>query len=703
MKLDATMMINRELSWLEFNQRVLDEGNDPRVPLLERLKFLAITDSNLKEFFMVRVGSLQGLAKANIRTKDDSGMTAAQQLKAIRQRVADMLQEQQRLFKHLEGGLQENGIVRLKPEELKSSQQQFLDSYFEEELQPIITPSLIDPRGIFPNLKQESLYLAVRLKGEKRNQSKMAFLPIGSSLERFIQVPGGRGYTYCLLEDAVRRSVNRFFPGKVINECVVFKITRNADMSVREDSAYDLLSEMRSILVSREKSHTVRLEIEGAVSRGLLKTLCGRLNIGTDRVYQIPGPLALADFMDLAFLRGFEQLCYENWTPQVTPGIEPTENIFATMKKRDFVLNHPYDSYEPVIRLVEEAADDPNVLAIKQVLYRTAKNSRIIDSLERAARNGKYVTALVELKARFDEGRNIGRARQLEDAGVQVVYGVKGLKTHSKICIVVRREPEGLVRYCHYGTGNYNESTAKLYSDISYFTCNPELGRDGSAFFNAVCGFSEPVNYARLSMAPISMKKKIINLIDGEAEQCKQGRKGQILAKMNSLVDRDVIKALYKASNAGVKIKLNVRGICCLKPGVKGLSENIEVTSIIDRYLEHSRIYCFHHGGDNLTYISSADWMPRNLERRVELLVPVDQPDCRDELLRIMDVYFKDTAKGCRLLADNTFEKKPTKSKKSVVRSQEVLYNRACKVLEIARQKKATQLEPHMPGDRPLN
>jgi polyphosphate kinase len=689
----TTRFINRELSWLEFNQRVLDEGCDSTVPYLERLKFLAISDSNLKEFFMVRVGGLQGVAAEGRRKRDESGMTAKQQLKAIGSRVRKMMSDQYELFAELERHLEEHGIVRLRVAPETRKVRSYLESYFENHVLPVVTPQIVPTTGRFPQLKQEVPYLAVRLKsGTRRND--VAIVPLQPKLKRFIPIPGDEAYGYVLLEDLAKLFVEKLFIGKKVLETATFKITRNADMSVREDSAFDLLSEMQSVLTQRESSRVVRLIVDGSCSKSLLSPLVRRLGVDTENVYRADGPLGLSDFMTIACMDGFNDLTYSAWPPQPHPEFDQTKSIFSTIAKRDRILNHPFDSYEPVVRMVHEAANDPDVLAIKMVLYRTASDSRIVDSLERAALNGKYVTVLVELKARFDEGRNIRRARKLEDAGVQVVYGVKGLKTHAKICVVVRRDAGGIVRYCHFGTGNYNESTAKLYGDVSYFTCNPELGNDASAFFNAVCGVSEPVPYAKLEMAPNSLKRKIIELIEGEAEQKRQGRKAGIVAKMNSLVDQDVIDALYDASQAGVKITLNIRGICCLDPGVKGLSETIQVTSIIDRYLEHSRIFSFHHGGDELIYISSADWMPRNLERRVELMIPIEDDRCKQTLQGILDSYFLDTAKGRWIQPDNVYVKR---SAKKPVRIQELLYSKACEAVDAARRKRITQLEPHVP------
>ena len=488
--------------------------------------------------------------------------------------------------------------------------------------------------------------------------------------------------------------VQRFFAGEPVQECVPFRITRNADMRLREDLAADLLAGMTEILNARKRSDCVRLEIAGGVSQVSLAFLMDLLEVPDRDVFEAPGPLDLSAFMQLSDLAGFDALRYEPWPPQRAPDLEQGKSMFEQLARRDVLLYHPYQSFEPVLRLIEEAANDPDVLAIKQILYRTSRNSPIVAALAKAAQRGKYVTAIVELKARFDEARNIEWARSLEQAGVQVIYGVKGFKTHAKICIIIRREPNGIQRYIHFGTGNYNEITARIYSDVSLLTSNEELGTDAVSFFNAITGYSQPPRYRKLEAAPIGLRGKLLEMIESETHRKEQGEEARIVAKLNSLVDPEIIEALYRASQAGVQIRLNVRGVCCLKPGVKGVSETIEVVSVIDRFLEHARILCFHHGGDERVFISSADWMPRNLDRRIELLVPVEDAEHRRHLIEIVQNYFEDNVKARRLTSDGSY--KPVKpGRKKPHRSQQLLYEEAVKLVKQAERLERTTFEPH--------
>jgi polyphosphate kinase len=476
---------------------------------------------------------------------------------------------------------------------------------------------------------------------------------------------------------------------------LVFRITRNADLSLRDDISHDLLAEIEDVLDDRKLGACVRVEVSSQSDGETVAFLKKVLGVEECDIYAPPGPLDLASFMRLTDLEGFENLKYEPWPPRISPDVDLGAGMFNVISGKDVLLVHPYDSFEPVVRLVEEAADDPDVLAIKQTLYRTSRNSPIVAALERAAERGKYVTAVIELRARFDEARNIEWARNLERAGVQVIYGVKGLKTHAKICIIVRREPHGIVRYVHFGTGNYNEITARLYSDVSLMTCNEEFGADAIAFFNAITGFSMPQRFRKIDAAPLGLRERIVEMIDAETERQKHGQKARIIAKLNSLVDPDIIDALYRASAAGVEIKLNIRGICCLKPGDPDLSKNITVVSLIDRFLEHARILYFHHGGDKRLFISSADWMPRNLDRRVELLVPVEDATLKQRLLTTLKTYFKDNVKARRLLTDGRYERIRPSGKRTAVRAQEVLYRRVSDDVRHAEQSQRTIFEPH--------
>ena len=688
--------INRELSWLEFNQRVLDEARNPEIPLLERLKFMAITASNLDEFFMVRVGGLQLMVEAGKHAPDPAGMTPEEQLRAVAERSHAMLRDQYACFHdELEPRLTEAGIRRLSSGQLNERQLRVVEQIFDNEISAVLTPLAITGRDDFPPLANLTLNVLVRLKPAAGSDvSRFAIVPFGRSLSRFLTLSSDRGYAYILFEDVVAALVQRFFAGEQVLECVPFRITRNADLSLREDQAPDLLAGMTEVLNARKRSDCVRLEISNGVSRAALAFLQDVLEVGERDVFESPGPLDLSAFMHLTELPGFDTLRYEPWPPQRAPEIEPGQSMFELLARRDVLLYHPYQSFEPVLRLIEEAANDPDVLAIKQILYRTSRNSPIVAALARAAQRGKYVTAIVELKARFDEARNIEWARSLEQAGVQVIYGVKGLKTHAKICIIIRREPHGVQRYMHFGTGNYNEATARIYSDASLLTSNEELGADAVSFFNAITGYSQPPRYRKLEAAPIGLRGKLLEMIEMETKRREQGEEAEILGKLNSLVDPEIIEALYKASQAGVKIRLNIRGICCLRPGVKGLSETIEVISIVDRFLEHARIFSFRHGGDERVFISSADWMPRNLDRRIELLVPVEDPDHIRRLTDILKLYFDDNVKARRLTSDGVY--KPIKpGRKKPYRSQQVLYDEAVKLVKQAERSEQTVFEPH--------
>ena len=690
--------INRELSWLEFNARVLEEARDEGIPLLERMKFLAITASNLDEFFMVRVGGLQILAQQANTKPDPSGMTPEEQLKAISQRTHRMTVEQYACFqKDLEPGLAAAGIRRLQGAELTDRQRTFLEQAFSDEISAVLTPMAVPTESDFPLLLNQTLNVCVRLSPapEDNGRPRYALIPFGRSASRFITLPSEGGYAYILLEDVVRIFAERFFPGEPVVECVPFRITRNADLSIREDLASDLLEEMQEVLVARKQGDCVRLEVADHADPTLLGFLTSALEVRSEDVYAVPGPLDLSAFLRLTDLQGFENLKYEPWPPRPSADVDLSAGMFSVLSRRDILLNHPYESFEPVARLIEEAADDPDVLAIKQTLYRTSRVSPIVAALALAAERGKNVTAVVELKARFDEARNIEWARNLEQAGVQVIYGVKGLKTHAKLCIIVRREPHGIVRYLHFGTGNYNEITSRLYSDLSFMTSNDELGADASSFFNAITGYSQPQRFRKIEAAPIGLREKLLEMIETETERKKHGQKAEIMAKLNSLADPEITEALYRASNAGVKVRLNVRGICCLRPGVSGMSKNIEVVSIVDRFLEHSRILYFHHGGDERVFISSADWMQRNLDRRVELLVPIEDPALRDRLISTLKMYFRDNVKARRLLADGSYERVTVSGKRGEVRSQEVLYREATDRVREAQQSQRTVFEPH--------
>lgn len=697
---EESRYVNRELSWLEFNQRVLDEAVCTENPPLERLKFVAISSSNLDEFFMVRVGGLRQLVASNSHSTDPTGMSPSEQLAAIHERTHRIVAHQYALLRELEAILEEVGLKRLAFQELTDRQARHLEEFFESDVFGVLTPIAAPTEESFPLLAGLTMNVCVRLApapGEE--QERFAVIPLGRYLPRFVTLPAEGGYQFVLLEDAVRAHVERFFTGVPVLECVPFRITMNADLALQEDQAGDLLTRIGEVLDARKDSDCARLEIESTASPEMLDYLTAQLEIGPQDIYSVPGPLDLSAFMRLSDLRGFDRYRFDPWPPQPSPAVDPTIGMFDNIRRGDILLYHPYESYEPVVRMIQEAAADPDVLAIKQTLYRTSGDSPIVTALGKAAERGKSVTVVVELKARFDEARNIAWAKNLERAGVQVIHGVRGFKTHAKVCVIVRREPHGIQRYCHFGTGNYNEITARLYSDASLLTADDDLCSDAVSFFNAITGYSQPQDFRKIEAAPIGLREHLLELIEGETERSRQGQPARIIAKMNSLVDTEMIDALYAASDAGVRVQLNIRGICCLRPGVARLSENIRVISIVDRFLEHARIFSFRHGGDERIYISSADWMPRNLDRRVELLVPVEAPKPRRRLQKILGSYFKDNVKARELLADGSYRQLAPDDQHSAYRSQEVLHQAVLDEARAVEFSQRTTFEPHLPDN----
>ncbi len=687
--------INRELSWLAFNQRVLAEAKDSGNPLLERLKFCAIAASNLDEFLMVRAGGLHMARKAGRRQKDPSGMTPLMQLREVHTEALVMMRELHHCFTHaIEPGLAEAGIRHVASGDVVPDQEHFLFELFTDELYPVVTPLAVVDGKRFPLPRDQALQMLVRLRAKRGgDDARYAVLQLDRAGERIVPLPSDQGQAYVLIEEVALRHLGQWFPGYEILETVLFRVTRNADFAVQEDEAADLLVGIEDVLEERKAGDCVRLEVASDCSRSTLRFLCRNLSVASMYVYPLAGALNLRDFMGLVSLPGFDELRSEAWAPQRSSAVVPSESMLAQVARRDMLFYHPYESFDPVVRFIEEAAADPDVMAIKMVLYRTSSRSAIVDALKRAAERGISVTVLMELKARFDEARNITRARELEQVGAQVVYGVKGYKTHAKICLVVRREPTGVVRYCHFGTGNYNEATARLYGDISYLTANPELGADASAFFNALCGYAQPRRFNMISMAPVNLRERLLELIDVEIERARKGKRARIMVKLNALVDVALIDRLYLASQAGVNIALNIRGICCLRPGVAGLSENIVVTSIVDRFLEHARIIYFHHGGDAKLFISSADWMPRNLDRRLELLVPVDDEVCKARLIELLEVHLADTQSSWVLGADGGYTRRRLSN--GGLRSQAECYRRAVEARVAASDKQRTRFRPH--------
>ncbi|MGB0595175.1 MAG: polyphosphate kinase 1 [Rubripirellula sp.] len=706
--LPADRFINRELSWLEFNQRVLEQAADTSLPLLERAKFLAITSSNLDEFMMVRVGSLKMQYARNALVRDPSGRTVSEQLQAVSARCQEITERQYQLLNEsITPLLDEAEIQHIDLNHCSDRCSQAAERRFLNDVFAVVSPQVIVPERPFPLLQGLGIHLCVRLaretpteavgQGSEQQQSSecdFAVIPLGRTVPRLLPMPTDRGHAYVLLEELIAHFVEDYFPGRQVLECIAFRITRNADVELREDSAADLMVGMEEVLESRRQSRPIRLEYSNGASDAMLAFLSEKMGLHSQDLFAFNGPLDLTYLFTLHGLEGFDQLRDEPWPPQSVSEIDPSESMFSTIAARDLLIVHPYEQFDPVVRLIEEAAVDPDVLAIKQVLYRTSRNSPIVAALMRAAKYGKYVSVIVELKARFDEARNIEWAREMEHAGVQVIYGLRGLKTHAKVCIIVRRESQGIVRYMHFGTGNYNEVTANLYSDVSLLTCNDQLGSDATAFFNGVTGASQPLKLQQLAAAPNSLRPRILDLIDAETRRAREGQKGEIIAKFNALVDTEVIDALYRASQAGVKILLNVRGVCCLKPGVKGVSESIRVVSIVDRFLEHARIIQFRHGGDHQLFISSADWMPRNLDRRVELLVPVDDKDCRRKLSDTLNIYFQDNTNAWQMQTDGTYQRKA--QKQTALRSQQTLYDRTCEVTRASKER-GRSFEPHRP------
>ena len=690
--------INRELSWLDFNVRVLEEAQDESIPLLERLKFLAITASNLDEFFMVRVGGLETAFRDGSDQIDPAGLSVSDQLRHISESVHRIKEAQYACFlNQIEPGLAEAGIRRITADTLSEEQAAVVRHVFNDQIQSVLTPMAVGITRGFPLLLSGTLNVCVRLAPEEGSEeARFAVIPFGRSAMRFVTLPADKGYQYMLAEDVVLHFVQGFFPGEEVLSSDLFRITRNADLSLNDDEAADFLGELEEVLSQRKDSFCVRLELSKDACPEIRSFLQAALEVANESTFECEGPLDLAGFSRLAELRGFTSLRYEEWVSRRSPDIDPQKRLFDQLKEGDILLHHPYDSFNTVVRFVEEAAADPDVVSIKQTLYRTSRRSPIVNALIAASESGKQVTALVELKARFDEQRNIGWARRLEQAGVQVIYGVKSLKTHAKVCVVVRREPQGFQRYVHFGTGNYNEITARFYTDISYLTAKESYGADAIACFNAICGYSQPQEFQKIEIAPIGLRRRLLEMIHVERNRREKGHPAKIMAKLNSLVDPLIIKALYEASQAGVEIHLNVRGICCLRPGVPGVSENISVVSIVDRYLEHARILYFLHGGDEVVFMSSADWMPRNLDRRVELLVPIEDDSCRRKVIEIMHMCLADTAKARYLQSDGSWSRSSDRTR----RCQAEFQAQATNAAQAAAEARRTVFVPHQsPGE----
>ena len=668
--LDPELYSNRELSWILFNKRVLSEARDKQIPLFERLKFLSITASNLDEFFMVRVASLKDMVNAKYTKKDIAGLTAAQQLDKLNVVTHELVAQQYSTYnRSLLPLLKANGLTVVeKHEQLSKDQAEYVDAYFDENVYPVLTPMAVDSSRPFPLIRNKSLNIGALLsKRKEKGELEFATVQVPSVLARIVPIPAGDngGKAVILLEEVIERNISRLFLNYDVVCSHPFRIMRNADLTIDEDEAEDLLKEIEKQLKKRQWGQAIRLEVEAGMDKRLLRIIKDELSIEEEDIYHIDGPLDLTFLMKMYGLEGFEHLKEEKYVPQPVPEFMEEGSVFDKIRQGDILLHHPFQTFAPVVQFIREAARDPEVLAIKQTLYRVSGNSPIIAALAQAAENGKQVSVLVELKARFDEENNIVWARKLEKAGCHVIYGLVGLKTHSKITLVVRREEDGIRRYVHLGTGNYNDATAKLYTDIGMMTCSEAIGEDATAVFNMLSGYSEPLSWNKLSLAPLWLKDKFLYLIGREVKNVRAGETGHIIAKMNSLCDQDIIAALYEASAAGVKIELIVRGICSLKVGIPGVSENISVRSIVGTFLEHSRIFYFENAGKSEVYCGSADWMPRNLERRVEILFPVEDPKLKEKVLHILDVQLRDTVKAHLLQPDGSYEKVDRRGKET--------------------------------------
>jgi polyphosphate kinase len=662
---DPAHYLNRELSWIEFNARVLEEAGTAEVPLFERLKFLGIVFSNLDEFFMVRVAGLQAQTIRTIAELPPDGLTPHEQLQAISQRVHTLVDGAYRLWnEEVLPALRRAGIVIVRPEELAPADLAVLDERFRTDIFPVLTPLAIDPGHPFPHLRNKSINLGIMFSRDHEGQEPgFGVIQVPAMLSRLLRVRvEGAVRAFVLLEDVIARHVKEFFPAARLRGTYAFRVTRNWDLEIDEEEGEDLLQTIQAELRRRDRGNGVRVEI--GVGEGVeasVQRLSKALHIDPVLdVYRVNGPLYITDLVGAVADDERRELRDEPFTPQASPPLREADDIFAVIRERDVLLHHPYDSFDPVVELVSRAADDPNVLAIKQTLYRTGGDSPVVKALSRAAENGKQVTVIVELKARFDEASNIQWARTLEQSGAQVIYGLLGLKTHVKALLIVRREKaDRLRRYVHLSTGNYNPQTARLYTDLGLLTANREIGEDVTSLFNLLTGYSAPPRWNRLVVAPLGLHEAILGLIAREAAHARAGRKAQIVAQMNSLVDVDVIDALYAASLAGVEIKLVVRGICCLRPGIPGLSERIHVRAIIDRFLEHGRAFRFENGGAQEVYLSSADWMPRNFHRRVEVLIPILDPAVRDRVLANLALLFTDNTKTWELGVDGKYTRMP--------------------------------------------
>jgi len=673
---DPENYVNRELSWLEFDYRILNEAKDKSIPLFERLKFLSITASNLDEFFMVRVASLKDQVHARYKKPDIAGLKPEEQLPLIAEKTHDLVKQQYSTYNGaLLPALKQHGLrIISEHEELKEDEAAYVDRYFHDNVYPVLTPMAVDSSRPFPLIRNRTLNIAALVqKKEKKEELEFAMVQVPSGLPRIVELPAGKNgeRSIILLEEVIERNIQALFLNYDIVSAHPFRIMRNADFTLDEEEAVDLLEEIQKQLKKRQWGEVIRLEVESKVDKRLLKILKKEMMVENEDIYEIEGPLDLTFLMKMYGMNGFDELKMPTYVPQPVPELLNDDDIFTNIRKGDILLHHPYQTFDPVVDFVRLAAKDPQVLAIKQTLYRVSGNSPIVAALSEAADNGKQVSVLVELKARFDEENNINWAKKLEKAGCHVIYGLVGLKTHCKITLVVRREEDGIRRYVHLGTGNYNDSTARLYTDCGLMTCHPKVGEDATAVFNMLSGYSEPPTWNKLALAPLWLRGKCIKLIRREIHNACLGRPARIMAKMNALCDKEVIANLYEASCAGVRIDLVVRGICCLKAGVPGLSENISVRSIVGNFLEHARILYVENDGSPEVYMGSADWMPRNLDKRVEIMFPVEDPKLREQVVHILQVQLADNVKAHVLQPDGTYTKIKRRSRPPVAAQEQ--------------------------------
>lgn len=698
---DRHLFLNRELSWLAFNERVLAEARNSSLPLHERIKFLSIVSSNLDEFFMVRVAGIRQQIQSGVAELPADGMLPGEQLAAIAERAHRMVEEQYAVWsRDLLPLLAANGLNVLNRDVLSPEQKAAAKAWFQANVFPALTPLAVDPGHPFPHLRNKSLNIAVvvRRGGQRRRkesgESALAVVQVPSVLPRLVPMPSANGSALLLLEELILLHAGDLFPGYAVDQACAFRLTRNWDLDIDEEESQDLLASIQQELRRRDRGAVVRLELDTTASQAIESQLSAALKVSAADVYRVAGPLQLQDLTAVAENDPRPENRVEPLIPSTPAVINNADSMMQIIGQRDLLLHHPYESFDPVVRFLEEAADDPNVLAIKQTLYRTTGDSPVARALVRASENGKQVAVLVELKARLDEANNIAWARRMEENGVHVVYGLIGLKTHCKVTLVVRREGNGIRRYVHLGTGNYNSATARAYTDLSLFTARTEIADDVTALFNLLTGYSTQPNWKRLAVAPTTLQSRVLELIERETQRAKKGEPARIIAKMNALVDPVVIRALYAASQAGVEIDLLVRGICCLKPGVPGVSERIRVVSVVDRFLEHTRAFAFGVGAQTDVFMSSADWMPRNFHRRVEVMAPIEEPALKARVLEeVLGLGLRDNVKARQLQSDGVYVPVPLQLDGQTVRSQQV-------ALESARRIGQASTEPvirHLP------